>query len=412
MLQSISMEKAIEIVFSYASAAGTEEVLVTDSFERILAEDIEAKFPLPPFRRSPLDGFALCAADTVGATEDSPVTLRISQTVYAGEVPSEPVLAGQTTAVTTGAPLPEGSDTVIKFEDITQHGDTITIGYPLRSGDNVVPEGEDIALGERVLEKGVNLTPSAIGLLASLGMDKVRVFKKPRVAVLSIGDELLSSGQPLRPGKIYNSNLYTLSAQVKEAGGTAYPFGTIPDNTATIAAALSRAIEEYDMIITTGGASVGRKDLVREAISLSGADILFWKVGMKPGTPAVCGEKDGKLILGLSGNPSAAMITFLMLARPIIRTMAGKESGDLPEVSAVMDQPFAKKSKQRRLLRAVVSWKDGTYRAIPAGMQSPGALKSMVMCNALIDIPAGYGPLQTGEEVNAILLPPPYCLQG
>jgi len=155
---------------------------------------------------------------------------------------------------------------------------------------------------------------------------------------------------------------------------------------------------------------VGGKDLVKEAIALSGANTLFWKVGMKPGTPAVCGEKGGKLIIGLSGNPSAAMITFIMLVRPILRAMGGKSSGNLPEVTALMEEPFKKQSKQRRLLRSVVSWKSGAYHAVPAGIQSPGALKSMLHCNALIDIPAGHGPLQTGEEVTVLLLPPLYCI--
>jgi molybdopterin molybdotransferase len=412
MLQSISMEKALEIFQEYATTVGIEEISITDSFERILAEDIVAGFPLPPFCRSPLDGYALRAADTAGADEANPASLRITQTIYAGEVPTEPLSSGETAAVTTGAPLPEGSDTVIKFEDIRREGDTISIRSALRAGENVVPQGEDIAQGEKVLEKGTHITPAAVGLLASLGFVKVSVYKKPRVAVISLGDELLEVGQALRPGKIYNSNLYSLAAQIREAGGAAFPLGIIPDEKTAIAGALNNALAEYDMILTTGGASVGGKDLIKEAIALSGATTLFWKVGMKPGTPAVCGEKDRKLIVGLSGNPSAAMITFLMLVRPLLRAMAGKGSGNLPEVSAVMEQPFTKKSSQRRLLRAVVAWKDGAYHAIPAGIQSPGALKSMVICNALIDIPAEHGPLHTGEEVKALLLPSPYCLQG
>jgi molybdopterin molybdotransferase len=412
MLQSISMEKALEIFQEYATTVGIEEISIADSFERILAEDIVAGFPLPPFCRSPLDGYALRAADTAGADEANPASLRITQTIYAGEVPTEPLSSGETAAVTTGAPLPEGSDTVIKFEDIRREGDTISIRSALRAGENVVPQGEDIAQGEKVLEKGAHITPAAVGLLASLGFVKVSVYKKPRVAVISLGDELLEMGQALRPGKIYNSNLYALAAQIREAGGAAFPLGIIPDEKTAIAGALNNALAEYDMILTTGGASVGGKDLIKEAIALSGATTLFWKVGMKPGTPAVCGEKDRKLIVGLSGNPSAAMITFLMLVRPLLRAMAGKRSGNLPEVSAVMEQPFTKKSSQRRLLRAVVAWKDGAYHAIPAGIQSPGALKSMVICNALIDIPAEHGPLHTGEEVKALLLPSPYCLQG
>jgi molybdopterin molybdotransferase len=412
MLQSISMEKALEILKSYAATVGIEDISIADSFERTLAEDIVAGFPLPPFRRSPLDGYALRASDTAGANGESPVPLLVTQTVYAGEVPAKPLLTGEATAVTTGAPLPRGSDTVIKFEDILREGDTIWIHSPLRAGENVVPQGEDIARGEKVLEAGTNITPAAVGLLASLGLEKVRVYKKPRVAIFSIGDELLEVGQTLMPGKIYNSNLYTLAAQVREAGGTAVPHGTIPDEKTAIALAIKRALAEYDMIITTGGASVGGKDLVREAIGFSGANTLFWKIGMKPGTPAVCGEKEGKLIVGLSGNPSAAMITFIMLVRPILRAMGGKKSGNLPEVNALMEESFEKRSKQRRLLRSVVTWENGAYHAVPAGIQSPGALKSMLLCNALIDIPAGHGPLQAGEEVKALLLPPEYCLQG
>jgi molybdopterin molybdotransferase len=406
------MEKALDILRNYASRTDIEDIHVADSFDRILAEDIVAGFPLPPFRRSPLDGYALRASDTAGADGENPVALRITETVYAGEVPAKPVLAGETTAVTTGAPLPHGSDTVIKFEDIHREGETILVRTPLRAGENVVLQGEDTAPGEKVLVKGSNITPAAVGLVASLGIEKVRVYKKPRVAVFSIGDELLEVGQAMQPGKIYNSNLFTLSAQIREAGGIPFTKETVSDDKTSIADALKHALADYDMIITTGGASVGSKDLIKEAIKLSGANTLFRHVGMKPGSAVVCGEKDGKLIVGLSGNPSAAMITFIMLVRPILRVMGGKNAGYLPEVSAKMEEPFQKPSKQRRLLRSLLTWKNGTYYAVPAGTQSPGALKSTLLCNALIDIPAGHGPLQTGEEVKAILLPPEYCLQG
>jgi molybdopterin molybdotransferase len=412
MKQAISMEMALETLAHYVPETGSEEVSVVDAFERILAKDIVAGISLPPFRRSPLDGYALRAADTIDASRESPVVLRVVDAVYAGQVATRPIGLGEAMSITTGAPMPEGSDCVVKFEDIVREGDAIAVSSPFATGENVVPQGEDVAAGETVINRGSNITPAVVGLLVSLGLDRVQVFKKPRVGVLSIGDELLEVGQPLRPGKIYNSNLYALSLQVKEAGGLAFPNETLSDSTGDIARALERAMADYDLVVTTGGASVGSKDLVRDAIRLSGAGILFWKVGMKPGTPAVCGEKDGKLIIGLSGNPSAAMITFLMLVRPLIRTMAGKESGALPEVSAVMKQPFHKTSSQRRLLRSLVAWENGHYFAIPAGIQSPGALKSMVECNALIDIPAGHGPLEVGAEVKALLLPPPYCLQG
>lgn len=409
MLQSIPLEQAHEIFEKYATTVGIEEISIVDSFARILAEDIVAGFPLPPFGKSPLDGFALRAADTRQASKKTPVILRITQTLYAGEVPTKPLLPGEATAITTGAPLPEGSDTVVKFEDVRQEGDTIFVFSPLQAEENFIPAGEDVAEGEKVLEKGTNITPAAVGLLTSLGIRTVKVFKQPRVAVFSIGDELLEVEQELKPGKIYNSNLYTLVAQIKEAGGIGIPCSSILDDKTAISQAINTALADNDIIITSGGASVGGKDLVKDAIVLSGATTLFWKVGMKPGTPAVCGEKDGKLIIGLSGNPSAAMITFIMLVRPILRAMAGKNSGDLSKVNAIMEEPFKKPSKQRRLLRSVVTWKNGTYYAVPAGIQSPGALKSMLHCNALIDIPAGHGPLQIGDTVKALLLPPPYC---
>ena len=223
MLKSIPMEEARAIFQKYAFTVGIEEISIADSFARVLAEDVVAGFPLPPFIKSPLDGFALRAADTANACEDNPVSIRIIETVYAGEVPTKPLLPGETTAVTTGAPLPEGSDTVIKFEAIRQEGDTILIFSPLRAGENIILAGDDVPAGEKVLDTGTNITPAVVGLLSSLGMQKIKVFKKPRVAIFSIGDELLEVGQPLRPGKIFNSNLYSLSAQVMEAGGTVLP---------------------------------------------------------------------------------------------------------------------------------------------------------------------------------------------
>lgn len=410
MLESIPLETALDIFQQYAKTVGSEEISITDSFERVLAEDIVAGFPVPHFSKSPLDGYALGAADTAAASKENPACLRITQTVFAGDVPGKPLLTGEAAAVTTGAPVPEGSDAVVKFEDIHREGDTLSVFTPLRAGENYIPQGEDVACGEKVLARGSNITPAAVGLLASLGLQRVTVFRKPRVAVFSTGDELLDVSEPLKPGKIFNSNLYTLSAQIREAGGEACVCGTLPDDKTVIARALRQAVTENDMVITTGGASVGGKDLIKEAIVLSGANTLFWKVGMKPGTPAVCGEKDGKLIVGLSGNPSASMITFLILVRPLLVAMAGKSSVNLPGVSALMEEPFKKQSRQRRFLRSVVTWKNGAYYAVTAGIQSPGALKSMLLCNALIDIPAGHGPLHAGEKVKAILLPPLYCL--
>ncbi|ACV64220.1 molybdenum cofactor synthesis domain protein [Desulfofarcimen acetoxidans DSM 771] len=410
MLQSIPLEKALQILHEFSAPRGIEEIAVAEAFGRILAEDIIAGFPLPPFNRSPLDGYALMAEDTFSAAKDNPVRLKLTQTVYAGELPSAPVIKGETTAITTGAPLPSGTNAIIKFEDIKKDGDYILIFSPLKPGDNFVPAGEDVVEGEKILVIGEKITPASLGLLVSLGRGTVKVFRKPRIAVFSCGDELLDIGQPRQTGKIYNSNLYAITAQITEAGGLAVPIKSVPDDKNKIASALNQALQENDLVITTGGVSVGEKDYVKEAIKISNINTLFWKVGMKPGTPAVCGERDGQLVIGLSGNPAASMITFVLLARPIIQSICGKKGENLPEVKAVMDVPFKKKSGQRRFMRAVLTWKDGIYHAAPAGIQSPGALKSMLQCNALIDIPKGHGPLDIGDEVKALLLPEGYCM--
>jgi len=412
MKKYISLEEVLEIFQKYSSPMGDEDAPIADSLERVLAEDVTAGFPVPPFRKSPLDGYALRAADTSEACESKPVSLRVIQTVYAGDVPTRPLLSGEAIEVTTGAPLPEGCDAVIKFEDISREGDQILVTASLRSGENIILQGEDVKEGETILVKGMTITPPAAGLLASLGRRAVRVFRKPRVSIFSIGDELMEVGAPLLPGKIYNSNLFTLCAQVRESGGIAVPGPTIPDEMKAIAAAISGAMAESDMIITSGGASVGDKDLIKDAIDICGARRLFWKVGMKPGTAIACGEKDGKLIIGLSGNPSAAMISFLMLVRPILRGMSGNPVQSLPAINAVMDRPFTKKSKQRRFLMVMASSRNGEYHVTPSGIQSPGAVKSMLMCNALVDIPPGHGPLEEGDTVRAYLLPPQYSISG
>jgi molybdopterin molybdotransferase len=282
----------------------------------------------------------------------------------------------------------------------------------LRAGENIILQGDDMKSGETILTKGTAVTPAVTGLLASLGKRTLFVHRKPRVAVFSIGDELMEVGRPLGPGKIYNSNLFTLCAQIREAGGIAVPGRTIPDDTNPIARALTESLAENDMIITSGGASVGDKDLIRTAIAACGGNGLFWRVSMKPGTAIACGEKRGKLIIGLSGNPSAAMVSFLLLVRPILWAMSGHGAGNLPEVNAVMEKPFRKQSSQRRFLMATVSLKNGMYHAVPSGIQSPGAVQSMLRCNALVDIPPDHGPLRKGEAVKALLLPPLYSPGG
>ncbi|MDO7786786.1 molybdopterin molybdotransferase MoeA [Desulforamulus aquiferis] len=410
MLKEIPLEQALNILLKYTKPVGFEEINIIDTLGRVLYENIVADFPLPPFNRSPLDGYAVIAEDTVNASKEKPCSLKVTQNIYAGDIPAKPLVHGEAAAIATGAPLPDGTNAVIKIEATQPLEDRVLIFSQLKPGDNFIYMGDDVLEGEKILSEGMIITPAVVGLLASMGKKQVKVFKKPKVAVLTIGDELVGIDEPRLPGKIYNSNVYAVSAQITEAGGRAVPYKSTVDEMNHIAYLLSYCLKENDLVITTGGVSVGKRDHVKEAIRLSGANTLFWKVNIKPGTPIVCGEKDGRLIIGLSGNPSAAMITFYMLIRPIIQRITGMQHVNSPNVTAIMDESFNKKSSQRRMLRANVYWKNGSYRAVPAGTQSPGALKSMLLCNALIDIPGGRGPLNVGEEVNAILLSSNYVL--
>ncbi|WP_347490526.1 molybdopterin molybdotransferase MoeA [Desulfoscipio sp. XC116] len=408
MYEEIPLEEALALLLNHTKPIGFEEIDLINALGRVLYENIVANFSLPPFDRSPLDGYAVIAEDTAVATKENPILLKVCQKIFAGDLPSKSLVSGEAAAVATGAPLPPGTNAVIKIEHTQLVKEKVVIFAPLQPGDNFINKGDDVLEGEKILLKGMTVTPAVIGLLASLGRRTVKVFKKPQVAVLTIGDELVGIDEPRLPGKIYNSNVYAISAQITEAGGRAVPYKSAVDDMDHIAYLLNCCLKENDMVITTGGVSVGTRDYVKEAIKISGSNTLFWKVNIKPGTPIVCAENKGRLIIGLSGNPAAAMITFYMLIRPVLQSISGMRHVTLPDVTAIMAESFNKKSKQRRMLRAKVFWKNGCYHAIPCGTQSPGALKSMLRCNALIDIPAGRGPVNIGEEMKAILLSPAY----
>ncbi|OAT84837.1 molybdopterin molybdotransferase MoeA [Desulfotomaculum copahuensis] len=404
MRQMIPLEEARQIMLDAVRPLETIKVDLPDAFGMALAEDVTAPHPLPPFDRSPLDGYALRAADTVAAGREHPAALTVTETIYAGHTAKGTVEPGTAMGIMTGAPLPPGADCVIRFEDTRREGNQVYIFSPLQPEQGVIHAGEDVAAGETVLTAGVTVDAGVTGLLAALGQTRAAVRRQPRVALFSTGDELLEPYSPLVPGRIYNSNLPALAAQVREAGGIPLPGGNRPDQTALITATIEQALKVSDLIVSTGGVSVGERDVVKEAMEAAGVEPLFWRAGFKPGTPVVCGRKDGRLVVGLSGNPAAAMITFILLVRPVLRRLGGHREIDLPRVQARMAVGFPKGGRQRRFVRAVVRWRDGGYLARPAGLQSPGAMRSLVEGNALLDVPAGHGPLKEGEMVEAILI--------
>lgn len=398
----IILEEALSKLHASCPAPRTKLTPLTGALGLVLAEDIRARQSLPPFDRSGLDGFAVRSEDTAGASVASPVTLKIVGASYAGR-PSDAVVApGTAIRITTGAPVPAGADAVIREEETHLQGEGVSISQPLRPGDNIGRAGEDVEAGQQVLSAGTPIRPPETGLLAALGFARVLVVTRPRVAIICTGDELVEPGRQPGPGEIRNSNAYAIGALVKDAGGTPFFLGTASDDPGDISARIKKA-RGYDLIVTTGGVSVGTHDYVTGVLEALGAEILFWRVAIKPGTPAVAARWGRSLVIGLSGNPAAAMTSFDLLVRPVIGQMAGRPALGLPEAVAVLDNDFGKASGVRRYLRARI-YRDGeVYRADVHPSQRPGVMSSMVECNGFVIVPEGVGKLKAGDEVRVLL---------
>jgi molybdopterin molybdotransferase len=324
--------------------------------------------------------------------------------VRAGFVPEKEVALGTAIKVMTGAPIPHGADVVIKFEDVQRVGNKLKLFYPLKAGSNIIRAGEDVIKGEIVAKKGTLLNPPLVGLLAGIGVDLVPVFGKGKIGIISTGDELVDPSQELQSGKIYNSNLHSLSAYCVKLGAEPVSLGIVADEKNEIAERITKALTEVDMVITTGGVSVGDFDMVPAALDKIGAQNVFWKVDIKPGSPIIAAKCKDKLVIGLSGNPAAAFMTFDLIVVPLIKRMMGVRQEFPPRISATLVEPFTKPSRQRRFIRARLDKINNLNYVKLSGEQSNGVLKSLVNCNALIDVPAGSGPLAAGQKVSVVVI--------
>ena len=401
MKTDISLAEATALVTQNLVPLGAETLPLQQGLGRPLAQDITAPQDQPPFDRSPLDGYALRAADSAGASAEHPVSLRVVDTLYAGDVARVPVGPGEAVRIMTGAMLPPGCDCVLRQEDTDLGFPVVAIRSSLNCHDNYCFRGEDYAAGTLLIPSGTHLDAAAAGLLASAGFTGVPVCRRPSVCILSTGDEVVSpSTHPLPPGKIYASNGDLLLARLAELGITHTACQLLPDNPRAAADAMERGAAEYDLVLTTGGVSVGAKDIFHQALPLLGAEQVFWRVMVKPGTPVMFSRYRGKPILSLSGNPFAAAVNFELLARPILAALAGDPRLLPRPCAAVLDSAFSKGGKIRRFLRG--RYADG-HITLPQG-HSSGQLASLLGCNCLVDIPAGSGPLSPGIRVDALLL--------
>jgi len=412
----ISVEEALDKVLGYVGVLDEEESPILDALGQVLAEDVYSPLDVPPRDNSAMDGYAVRSADTHGASQRSPRFLRVVDTVAAGAISSCRVEPGTAIRIMTGAPLPEGADSVVRFEDTDETlrpGPSPEIGIlkEIEPGLNIRRAGEDILKTSLVLSQGVVIGPSEAGVMASLGRQAVKVVRRPRVAILATGDELVDVGQPLPDGKIYNSNSYSLAALVRYYGGIPEILGIARDSEDSLVARLRKGLTA-DMLLTSGGVSLGDYDVVKDVLAKQG-EISFWTVRMKPGKPLAFGMIKGVSKtgvgrdiphLGLPGNPVSSMITFELFARPAILKMMGKKNLTRPLIEAVIEDSVVNSDGRRIFARVVVSKRGEQYFARLTGPQGSGVLTSMALANGLAIIPEDREGVAAGDTVQVMML--------
>ncbi len=411
----ISVDEALAEILSHVQPLDPEEVSILDALGRVLAEEIVSDINIPPFDNSAMDGYAVRSADVRTAGPETPVRLTVLGSVAAGYVAGLQVEPGSTIRIMTGAPLPEDADAVVPYEDtsdfdrskqerLASPSPVVHVRQPVAPGDHVRPAGEDIRMGERVLAPGRVLRPQEIGVLASLGRESVLAHRRPRVAILATGDELLEVHEPLEPGKIRNSNEYTNSALVERTGGIPLRLGIARDTEADLTAKIQAGLEQgADLFLSSGGVSVGDYDVVKDVLGAEGT-MQFWQVCMKPGKPLAFGLLPGNVpLIGLPGNPVSAMVSFEQFARPAILRMLGHTDLTKPSVRAVLDEPLTN-SGRRGFIRVVVTRRDDGYHARTTGEQGSGVLTSMAKANGLAIVPEGVFQVEAGNELTVQML--------
>ncbi len=411
--QMISVEEAQERLLSHVTLLGEEEVPILDSLGQVLAEDLRSAIDVPPLDNSAMDGYALQARDTSGASSGSPRLLQVITTVAAGSISDREVVPGTAIRIMTGAPMPKGADSVVRFEDTDetarQRGGPISeiaICVAAKQGQNIRRAGEDISKGTVVLPAGTIIRPAEVGVLASVGRSTVSVIARPVVAIVATGNELVEVGEPLPKGKIYNSNSYSVAALVRRYGGIPRVLGIALDNKDSLVTALRSGLDA-DMLITSGGVSVGDYDIVKEVLAQEG-EIGFWTVRMKPGKPLAFGQIKGvdKLVphLGLPGNPVSSMVTFEMFARPAILKMMGKRNLTKPTIEAILEDRILNSDGRRVFTRAIIERREGKYYARLTGPQGSGVLTSMSLANGLVIVPEDVTEARPGATVRVMML--------
>lgn len=413
----ISVEEALERILSHVAILDPEERPILDALGQVVDEDVVSDIDIPAFDNTAMDGYAVRASDTDGASEASPVTLRVIGELAAGYVFDGEVAPGTAVRIMTGAPMPRGADAIVPFEEtdepegrsfgsFAKSRETVGVRKAARPGANIRYAAEDVRKGQPIIPKGSVLHPARIGVLASLGRRTVRVHRRPVVAVLSTGDEVVEPGQPLRPGQIYDSNAWSVSALVLAAGGIPKRLGIAKDTVEALTARLREGLDA-DMLVTSAGVSRGDYDVVKDVLQKEG-EIAFWTVRMRPGKPLAFGafSSGGRRVphIGLPGNPVSSMVSFELFGRPAIFKMLGRTDWQRPAVRAIADESIANADARRVYARAILTQRDGRWHAALTGPQGSGILTSMAQANALAVVPEHIPAIHPGDEVDCLLL--------
>ena len=390
--------EARSIILDNISPLGSERVMLNQAVGRLLAEDIIAPWDIPLWDNSAMDGFAVRAADCrPGAT------LPVTGFLPAGESGTIPLEVGSAIRIMTGAPIPPGADAIIPIEETDPADDRVTLIEPVKKGQHIRYRGEDVTGGEPVIPAGTLIRPAEISMLASCSRLLVPVHRRPRVAIVSTGDELVEPGEPLAPGQIINSNTLALAAAVQEAGAEPVIIGIARDDLTSHREKLKEGLQA-DLLITSAGVSAGDRDLVRDVLAELGVKQLFWKVDIKPGRPTAFGLKDGKPVFSLPGNPVASLVTFELFVRPALLRMMGHGGVIKPTVSALLQDEVKKKPGRLHFIRVRVEKADDGYLIQPSGDQNTGILKTLVHANGLALLPPEGDRFPTGTPLEVILL--------
>lgn len=404
----IAVSDAVAHVMKYARYGETGRVPLTESYGRILGEDVVADHDVPHFDRSPYDGFSIRAEDTKKASQEQPVEFEVVGEIGAGFVFTEEVKAFQAVRIMTGAAIPTGCDAVVMLElteGFQKNGKTyMKLKRPFQSGDNISFKGEDVKQHDVLVEKGTVINPGVAALLATFGYSEVAVAKRPVIGIVTTGSELLEVHEPLEPGKIRNSNSYMIAAQIMRAGGTVRYYGQFADDFDTCYEMVKKTMEEVDVLITTGGVSVGDYDYLPAIYEKLGAHVLFNKVAMRPGSVTTVAEVNGKLLFGLSGNPSACYVGFELFVRPIVQTFLHRKQPHMYRGDAILTKGFPKANPFTRFVRGKVEIVNGQLQAVPVGLDKSSAVSSLADANAFIVLPGGTRGFEAGMTVTVLLL--------